>query len=178
MFSFSCVLATFFDFIFCFFLCPGMTRMSVLMWTVTETMKRPDVSERNLPSSRSTSPFCPKLCWRDKNQCQTDIELLSSDLCWAWAGALWWNGECGCEIKSISPNLDYLQIWGTGTLLVQLATPYASSRIRGSSKKPQRQDNGEGSYYLAPRGKSYSVSLFHLPVVPEVAAEGRAIWPS
>ena len=57
MISLSWVLATFLDFIFCFFLWPGMMSTSALMWTVTETMKSPEVSDRKFPLSRSTSPF-------------------------------------------------------------------------------------------------------------------------
>ena len=108
MFSFSCVFATFFDFIFCFFLCPGMIRTSVLMCTVTETMKRPDFSERNLPSSKSTSPFFPKLCWKEI-QCPMDIKLLSADLCWAsdwdWAGSVWWWNQINFTESRLSTNM-------------------------------------------------------------------------
>ena len=51
---------------------------------------------------------------------------------------------------------------------------------RRRSAKSQDDDKIEGEtvHHLAPRGKSYSVALFHLPVVSEVAAEGRTIRSS
>ena len=183
MFSFSCVFATFFDFIFCFFLCPGMTRTSALMCTVTETMKRPDVSERNLPSSKSMSPFCPKLCWKDKNQ--TNFKLLSAELCSAssdqeWAGSvvmkwrMWvWN-QINFTESGLSSNMGD---WDTFRTACDTLCIISDKRI--NKKQYNIHYRGEKVImHLAPRCKSYSVAFFHLPVMSEEATEGRTIRPS
>ena len=48
-------------------------------------------------------------------------------------------------------------------------------RRRSAKSHDDNKIEEKEEHHLAPRGKSYSVTLFHLPVVSEVAAKGRTI---
>ena len=51
----------------------------------------------------------------------------------------------------------------------------SDKRLKQKSDDDKIEEKEVIMQHLAPGGKSYSVAFFHLPVMPEVAAEGRTI---